>query len=52
MQWIGNDYRPVYLIGHGPLQNGLFGIQLLKRLSSGPPPDAENIVLQNSALPR
>ncbi|MGD0086180.1 MAG: glycosyltransferase family 39 protein [Verrucomicrobiota bacterium] len=51
MQWIGNHYRPVYLIGHEPLQNGLFGIQLLKRLSSGPPPNAENIVLQNSALP-
>ena len=51
MQWIGNHYRPVYLIGHEPLQNGLFGIQLLKRLSSGPPPHAENIVLQNSAVP-
>lgn len=51
MQWIGNHYRPVYLIGHEPLQNGLFGIQLLKRLSPGPPPNAENIVLQNSALP-
>jgi hypothetical protein len=51
MQWIDNHYQPVYLIGHEPLQNGLFGIQLLKRLSSGPPPNAENIVLQNSAVP-
>ncbi|MGA9777125.1 MAG: glycosyltransferase family 39 protein [Limisphaerales bacterium] len=34
MQWIGENYQPVYLIGHEPLQNGLFGIEILKRLPS------------------
>ncbi|HEV2435990.1 MAG TPA: glycosyltransferase family 39 protein [Verrucomicrobiae bacterium] len=31
MQWIGENYQPVYLIGHEPLRNGLFGIEILKR---------------------
>ncbi len=34
MQWIGENYQPVYLIGHEPLANGLFGIEVLKRLQS------------------
>ena len=34
MQWIGENYQPVYLIGHEPLRNGLFGIEILKRLPS------------------
>lgn len=34
MQWIGENYQPVCLIGHEPLRNGLFGIEILKRLSS------------------
>ena len=34
MRWIGKNYEPVYLIGHEPLQNGLFGIEILKRLPS------------------
>ena len=34
MQWIGKNYQPVYLIGHEPLRNGLFGIEILKRLPS------------------
>jgi hypothetical protein len=51
MQWIDKNYQPVYLIGHEPLQNGLFGIKILKRLSSGRRGNVENFVLQNSALP-
>jgi hypothetical protein len=31
MQWIDKNYQPVRLIGHEPLQNGLFGIKILKR---------------------
>jgi hypothetical protein len=38
-------------MGHEPLQNGLFGIEILKRLSSVRPGNMENFVLQNSALP-
>ncbi len=34
MQWIGENYQPVSLIGHEPLRNGLFGIEILKRLSN------------------
>ena len=34
MQWIGENYQPVYLIGHVPLRNGLFGIEILKRQPS------------------
>jgi len=34
MQWIGENYQPVSLIGHEPLANGLFGIEILKRLPS------------------
>jgi hypothetical protein len=34
MQWIDNNYQPVQLIGHEPLQNGLFGIKILKRNGS------------------
>jgi hypothetical protein len=31
MQWIGKNYQPVQLIGNEPLQNGLFGIKIMKR---------------------
>jgi hypothetical protein len=41
MQWIGKNYQPVYLIGHEPLQNGLFGIEVLRRLP-GVTGDAEH----------
>ncbi len=34
MQWIEENYQPVYLIGHEPLRNGLFGIEILKRQAS------------------
>ena len=34
MQWIGKNYQPVYLIGHEPLQNDLFGIEVLKHISN------------------
>jgi len=51
MQWIGENYRPVYLIGHEPLRNGLFGIEILKRLPSPRPGTVTNFVLQNSARP-
>ena len=32
MQWIGKNYQPVYLIGHEPLQTGLFGIEVLRHI--------------------
>jgi hypothetical protein len=32
MQWIDKNYRPVQLVGSEPLQNGLFGIKILKRI--------------------
>ena len=31
MQWIGKNYAPVQLFGSEPLQNGLFGMKILKR---------------------
>ncbi|MGA2029268.1 MAG: hypothetical protein ABSG87_04245 [Verrucomicrobiota bacterium] len=31
MRWIEKNYQPVQLIGNEPLQNGLFGIKILKR---------------------
>jgi hypothetical protein len=31
MQWINQNYQPVYLIGHEPLQDSSFGIKILKR---------------------
>jgi len=34
MQWIEANYQPVYLIGNEPLRNSLFGIKILKRVSS------------------
>lgn len=34
MQWIYHNYQPVLLIGHEPLQNGLFGIRIWKRFPS------------------
>ena len=34
MQWIEKNYQPVNLIGQEPLRNGLFGIEILKRLSA------------------
>lgn len=37
MQWIGNNYEPVQLFGSEPLRNGLFGIKILKRLSTAIP---------------
>ena len=33
MQWIGKNYQPLFLIGHEPLENGPFGIKILKRLA-------------------
>ncbi len=35
MQWIGRNYRPVYLAGSEPLKNGLFGIKILQRIRTG-----------------
>ena len=32
MQWVGRNYEPVELIGGEPLENGAFGIKILKRL--------------------
>jgi hypothetical protein len=52
MQWIGKNYEPVYQIGQEPLRRGMFGIEILKRHSSGRPPSAKNFVLQNSPSPR
>lgn len=34
MRWVEENYQPVDLIGHEPLRNGLFGIEILKRLPS------------------
>src|SRR5262249_39578064 len=34
LQWIEANYEPVCLIGNEPLQNSLFGIKILKRISS------------------
>ena len=31
MQWIGQNYEPVWLIGNEPLRNSLFGIKIFKR---------------------
>jgi len=31
MRWIDENYQPVWLIGHEPLRNSLFGIKLLQR---------------------
>ena len=42
MQWIEENYQPVYLIGHEPFQSGLFGIEILKRT-----PDAVGNAEQN-----
>ncbi len=32
MQWIGKNYQPAQLFGSEPLQKGLFGIKILKRI--------------------
>ena len=32
MQWVRQNYEPVYLIGSEPLQSGAFGIRILKHL--------------------
>ena len=37
MQWIGKNYETAALIGSEPLQNGQFGIKILKRISAVPP---------------
>lgn len=37
MQWIGKNYATAILIGSEPLQNGNFGIKILKRISAAPP---------------
>ncbi|MGA2853239.1 MAG: hypothetical protein ABSE90_03780 [Verrucomicrobiota bacterium] len=37
MQWVGKNYQPVWLIGGEPLQNGAFGIKILKHLSTPVP---------------
>jgi hypothetical protein len=34
LDWITANYQPVYLIGHEPLRNSLFGIKILKRVSA------------------
>jgi hypothetical protein len=36
MQWIGKNYTPVELLGSEPLQNGLFGMKILKRIPIAP----------------
>ena len=51
-QWIEKNYQPVYLIGHEPLRNSRFGIEVLRRLPAGPPAGAKIFVLQNSMRPR
>lgn len=42
MQWIKTNYTPVYMVGHEPLRNGLFGIELLRRLPTNNLPAANN----------
>ncbi len=51
MQWIEKNYRPVYLIGHEPLQGRLFGIEFLKRLSPDRAENTPNFALPNTVLP-
>jgi hypothetical protein len=51
MQWVKENYQPVYLIGHEPLQNGMFGIELLKRLPSDEAGNTVNFVLPNTTRP-
>ena len=51
MRWIKENYQPVYLIGHEPLQNGMFGIEILKRLPSDEAGNAVNFVLPNTTRP-
>jgi hypothetical protein len=51
MQWIEKNYQPVYPIGQEPLQNGLFGIEVLKRLSPARAESTQYFVLQNAARP-
>jgi hypothetical protein len=34
LEWITANYQPVYLIGHEPLRNSLFGIKILKRVAA------------------
>ena len=36
VQWIRNNYQPVQLFGSEPLKNGLFGIEILKRIPPAP----------------
>lgn len=36
MQWVQKNYQPLVLIGHEPLKNELFGIEVLKRLREHP----------------
>jgi hypothetical protein len=47
MQWIDKNYQPVELFGGEPLQNGLFGIKILKRL---PVTSAQNEIEKNPPL--
>ena len=51
MRWIRENYQPVYLIGLEPLQNGMFGIEILKRLPSDEAGNAVNFVLPNTTRP-
>ena len=37
MQWIAKNYQPVYQVGQEPLRSGMFGIEILKLLSSSRP---------------
>jgi hypothetical protein len=52
MQWVGKNYQPVYQIGKEPLRSGMFGIEILKRQSSGRSENSKNFVLQNSTALR
>ena len=52
MQWIQKNYQPVYQVGHEPLRSGMFGVEILRRQSSGRMENAKNFVLQNALPPR
>ena len=48
MQWIEKNYATAILIGSEPLQNGNFGIKILKRIPTGASfdekkPDSERV---------
>jgi len=41
MQWVRQNYKPVYLVGSEPLQNGAFGVKILEHTSSGMPAEQQ-----------